>query len=267
MNCNFRRLILTLLVCSVGFAKGSGSIERGGFGFLFSDNNNFANPGLFGGSKAFAFDAKYDTASGGSVKGITTSAVYGSGLIGIGAYGNRTGTNLSASGAYDDIAGVGMGFGIAKGKVLVGAGYRREVSTQQSNDGRVDATMTMKSGDKGFALGLGATTELNSVNDEVKTATVAVGYAFSNGIGFEIDGVANDMANTKNLLGAAYISKSAQSAFMSVGYLWNNVSSRHGAAARIGFILGKSFDISAYATHTFYTGSSPSYGGSLRFTM
>src|SRR3989338_7425988 len=161
MGANLSVAILFILLSGSCFAKGAGPIERGGLGFLFSDNNNFVNPGLFGSSRAFAMDAKYDTASNGITKGVSTSAVFGSGAVGIGAFGSRSGSNLSTSGSYADTAGVGLGLGMAKGRVLIGAGYRRGVSTGQTDDGRVNATMTFKNSDKGVAFGLGATTELN----------------------------------------------------------------------------------------------------------
>lgn len=267
MTSNILRVFLGLSLCGLCVAKSSGPIQRGGIGFLYSDNNNFTNPGLFGGARAFSMDAKFDTVSTGTAKSVSTSVVYGTGAVGIGAFGQRAGSNLTTSGGYTDTAGVGLGLAVAKGKALFGAGYRRGVSTGQTNDGRVEATLTTKSGDKGFAFGMGVTTELNSAGDETKTGTVALGYGFGGGIGFEVNGVLNDFANNKNMTGAAYITKSAQTAFMSVGYVWNNVSSKHGVAARLGFVFGKSVDVSIYGSHTFVSDENPSYGGSLRFVM
>lgn len=266
MSVMLTRVFLVSLFSVVALAKSSGSINRGGLGFLFTDNNSFSNPGNFGKNKAFAFDAKYDTSGGGSVKGATTSMVYGSGMVGIGAFATRSGSNLTTVDSYNDNAGVGLGFSAAKGKVLIGAGYRREISTGQSDDGRADVAMTVVSA-KGLNFGVGASTQLNSASDEVKTATIAMGYLLGSGLGLEVDGVVNNLSTTKDFTAGVYATHSGQNAFISVGYLWNNLISLHGASARLGFVLEKSVDISVYSSHTFVTGASPSYGGSFRFAL
>ncbi len=262
-----RVVILAVIPC-VCFAKSSGTIERGGLGFLFSDHNSFSNPGHFAATRGFALDAGYDTATSadGLTMGASTSMVYGSGNFGFGAFGNRSGSSLTTTGSFNDFAGAGLGFAAVKGKVLVGLGYRREVSTEQSDDGRVDATMTVMSA-KGMSIGFGATSQINANADEKRTATVAVGFPMSNGFSVEIDGTVNDLSATTNSTASLYATRSGQKAFISIGYLWHNSVWKHGAAARLGFVLGKSVDISAYASHVFISGNNPAYGGSIRFAL
>src|SRR3989338_8357953 len=108
MTSNLARAGMALLLSTVCFAK-SGSIARGGLGFLYSDNNSFSNPGNFGESSGFAVDAKYTTANSGASVGATASAVYGTGSLGIGAYDIRSGSNLTNTGAFSDVAGGGIG--------------------------------------------------------------------------------------------------------------------------------------------------------------
>jgi hypothetical protein len=259
-------MLVLVLISSPALGKGAESISRGGLGFLFSDHNSFQNPSRFASASVFAWDAKYDTSNRGTVKGVTTSAVFGTGAVGVGAYGSRNGTNLSTSGSYDDTAGAGMGLNLAKGKASIGVGYRREVTPGQVDDGRVDAVVTV-GGDKGLSFGVGGSSELNAEAREKQTATVGLGYRFANGFTLETNGVVNDMANIKNFSAGAFLARAGQNAYMALGYQWHNSSSLHGASGRVGLVLAKTFDVSVYATHVFQTGADPSYGGSLRFAF
>lgn len=261
------RSMMVLFLSTVCLAKGPGSLDRGGMGFLYADNNSFSNSSLFGARSGFAVDAHYDSANSNSLRGATASAVYGNGMVGIGAFDNRSGSDLTSSGSFNDVAGVGAGLNIARGKALVGAGFQKTVNGTAYDTGNVNAAISMR-GEKGLGFGLGASQQMGSITGtNIRTATAAIGFGASNGFMVEADVVVKDLTRTSDLTGAAYLTRSGQSAYLSLGYLWHNLISLHGAAARVGFILGKSIDMSLYATHVFTTGASPAYGASLRFAM
>ncbi|MBI1861593.1 MAG: hypothetical protein HYR96_11815 [Deltaproteobacteria bacterium] len=272
MTAIVARAMMALLISTVCFAK-SGMIERGGLGFIYTDNNSFANPANFGEVKGFSIDGKYTTANSNASLGATASAVYGTGSFGIGAYDNRSGSSLTSTGFFSDSAGVGLGVGLMHGKVLVGAGYRQTVSGTAADTGGVNASVTVKN-EKGISFGVAGSQQLGSVSGTNKqTATAGVGFAASNGIMTELAMTLNNIAEMSNYTAGAFLTKGGQNAYVGLGYYYDSLGNggsgvaTHTGAARLGVILGRSFDMSIFAQYTFVAGATPAYGATIRYAL
>jgi hypothetical protein len=242
-------------------AQGGGNIRRGGIGFLFPDHNNFSNAGQFSTGRAIGVEGIYtrNTASPSS-QSLGTSVVYGNGRIGLGAFASRAGTSLT-SGATD-AAGAGLGVNLLKGRLTVGAGYTKPLSGP-ANNGAVTGTLTLNPpNQKGVSLGVSFARDLTS---NVNSVGGALGYSFSPMAQLEVDFQLPNISTTSNFNLQAYLNLTRGMVYFSGGYtLVKTVTSLSGVAGRVGFVLGRSIDLSAIATYTFLTGSPITYGGSFR---
>ncbi len=244
------------------FAEQRGAnIRRGGFGFLFPDHNNFSNSGQFSTARAIGVEGIYtrDTSTP-SNQSLGTSLVYGNGKIGLGAFVSRAGTSLTSGGI--DVGGAGLGVNLLKGRLTVGASYAKPLSGVTDN-GQVSGNLTLNPpNQKGVSLGVsfarGLTSNVNSVGG-------ALGYSFSPMAQLEVDFQLPDLTSTSNFNLQAYLNLNRGMVYFSGGYtLVKTASSLSGVAGRVGFVLGRSIDLSAIATYTIATGSPITYGGSFR---
>lgn len=243
------------------FAAQGGTIRRGGFGFLFPDHNNFSNAGQFSTARAIGVEGIYtrDTTTPAN-QSLGASVVYGNGKIGLGAFASRSSTTLTTGGT--DVAGAGLGVNLLKGRLTVGAGYQKPLSGPTDN-GQVTGTLTLNPpNQKGVSLGVnfsrGLTSAVNSIGG-------AIGYSFSQAAQLEVNFQLPNMSTTSNFNLQAYLNLNRGMVYFSGGYtLVRNVTSLNGVAGRVGFVLGRSIDLSAIATYTFLSGSPITYGGSFR---
>lgn len=260
-----------LIICSVGLiasfaqAKGPSSLSRGGYGFLFADANSFNNGGQMASTVGTAVEGYYTRHNPDQTQSFTPSVVWGSGRVGLGAYASRTAVNLT-SGGHSDSAGAGLGVSLAQGKVTVGGTISRNLGSGQTNDGVVNAALNYN-GTKGTGFHMGANfgTTLNSTaGNELRTATLAMGWGFGPMTNFEVDYTLKDLDNTNNNYQASgYLNFGGNSYYVGTGFTYDKPSTDSTVSGRLGYVMG-SVDVSVHAEHTLATGQDPYYGATLR---
>ncbi|MBY0372027.1 hypothetical protein K2X33_15185 [bacterium] len=242
-------------------AKGGGGILRGGQGFLFPDHNSFANPGQFALDNGTAIEGFYSRSTATTpTQNLIPSMVYGNGMVGLGVYGEHSGTD-ALSGGTNKI-GAGVGFSLLKDHLTVGAKYVHTLGTTGAGD--LSATMTLNpAGRHGFALGVGYTRQLAASTHGVNAA---VGYTFSGNNNVELDVDFPSLTSFSQYNLAAHFTMMKQMIYFGGGYLLNNTTGTmlHGATGRLGFLLGGAADFSVWGRYIFTAGSVVDYGGSFR---
>lgn len=267
---NFLICLITLgLLTSVAQAKGSSSLNRGGYGFLFPDANSFINGGQLAQTSGTALEAHYTRHDHLKSQEMTPSVVWGSGRVGLGAFVSRSGATLTGSDSdHSDSIGAGLGVSLAQGKVTVGGTLSRSIDTAQTNDGTVNAALNYNgSKGQGFRMGAGFSTTLNSSSGtETKTATLAMGWAFSMA-SVEANYKLKNLDQTSNNYEAAgYLNFGGSNYYASTGYKFDKPSEQSTVSGRLGYIMG-SVDFSVHSEHTVEDGQSPYYGATLRATF
>ncbi len=255
-------VFLVLLGIGINANAASSTINRGGLGFLFPDNNSFSNPGQFADSRGFAVEGVYGrTTATTPTQSLTPSMVFGNGSFGMGAYGSRSGTELLTTAGVTDTIGAGLGISLFKGRATFGAKYDKVLGS--ANNGTVSGTFTLNpAGAKGMAIGVGYTRDITAGTNAV---SAGLGYSFmgNNNIEVDISFPSISALGTFNL--GAYFTMMKSMIYLSGGYLMQNSGTMiHGATGRLGFLLGQQVDFSATGTYFFVTGSTISYGGSFR---
>lgn len=260
-------LTALFLVPATTQAYQQNTMLRGGFGFLFGDNNSFLNPGQFAVSHGLAAEISYTRTSVSETQGVAPSIVYGNGNFGLGVAASRTATSSLTSGNSTDVVDAGLGVSLIKERLTFGVEYARNISGTQSNGGVVDTTMTLSGPQHmGPALGIGFGTTVNGF-PQTQTANLALGYRFKTNTTFEVGAIFNDISNTNNVTGTIDATFGGQVVYLGLGYRYFNVSHQNGGAARLGFILGRYIDLSALATSIIASGADVLYGVTLRATF
>lgn len=242
-------------------ASGGGNIQRGGLGFLFPDNNALVNPGQWSDSRGMAVEAFYGrtTATGGN-QSLTPSFVYGNGSMGFGAYATRVGADLTAPLA--DTVGAGLGVALMKGRASLGVRYDKVVGI--TDNGSVTGTLTLNPPNrKGVALGVGYTRDITAGSQSL---TAGLGYSFMSNSNMELNVRFPSLSSASDFDLTACFTAMSNMLYLGGAYLMQKTTATtsHGVQGRLGFILGRSVDLSAWAQNYFVTGSSVSYGGSFR---
>lgn len=258
------------LTTSLAMAKGSSSITRGGYGFLFPDANSFINGGQMAQTTGTSLEAYYQRNDKLDQQGATPSVVWGSGKVGLGAYVSRTGNSLTGnSGTHSDTLGAGLGVGLVGGKVTVGGTIERSIDAGQTNDGVVSVAMNYN-GTKGagFHMGAGFSTELNSASGtDLRTALLAMGWGFAGAASFEVNYKLKNLENTSNnYVASAYLNFGGSNYYVSTGYAYDKPSELSTVSGRIGYIVG-GVDFSVHGDQTMTDGQNPYYGATLRTTF
>jgi hypothetical protein len=266
-----KSLLLLLVLSSLGLgmnahaAGGGGSIQRGGLGFLFPDNNSFVNPGQFVNGHATAVEALYSRQNvSGTSQDATPSIVYGNGTFGLGVYGSRDAVTLLGTPTTDTI-GAGLGFGLMKGRAVVGLRYDKVLSG--TNNGVASGMLTLNpAGHKGIAIGVGYNRNLST---SVSAITAGLGYSFMHNNSLEVNVTFPDINTLSNWTLGAYLTTMKMPFYLGAGYLMvrNSITTQSGVSARMGFMLGSAMDLSLTTTYFFVTGSPVTYGASFRFAM
>jgi len=270
-------LLLTLAFAPLAANAADMGMMRGGFGFLYPDNNgvssdgsgdNFTNSSMLASSMGTAIQAEYLN-EGSGLKSVAPSLVYGNGKFGLGVFGARGGSDLTTSGQYTDEVGVGLGVGLIKDHLNFGVGYSRVISGNQTNSGDVQADLTLMGGkDKGASVGVGVNTTLGQkVGSNVMGGTAGVGYSFKKGTSVEANIHFNDVNNTSDYDLDAFFNLSSQMVYFSAGAGYMALPKWTDAEARLGFVLGKNFDLSGMVRKIFATGTDLQYGASLRVML
>lgn len=261
-------LFSALLVLTV-HAKPS-SVSRGGAGFLFTDKNSFSNPGQVAIGKGTALEMKYerqDRNGANLSQSATTSVAFGNGVFGIGAFGTRSGTELSKSANSTDSAGAELGVALAKEKLTAGVGYSRSIDSAQADNGALTGTLSMNpSKERGVAFGAGGSTTLGRTTNVV-SAIAALGYSFKANNSFEGTFELPDVKKTKTYTGSAFVTLGGPKVYFGSGYSYvkvENANAVHQVQGRLGFVVANYVDFSAFATQTLQSGQTPLWGGSLR---
>ncbi len=257
-----RTLFIGLAILSLGtpsFARGGGNIMRGGLGFLFPDHNSFANPGQFAESRGMAIQAAYTKMDSPTLHSVAPSFVYGNGAMGLGVYGARTGTTL---GTGADQIGAGLGFSLLKGRMTFGLGYDKQLGVGTGN-GDISAQLNFNPANRrGAAFGVGYRRTLGST---VQSLSAGLGYSFMSNKNLEVDIAFPSVSSFSNFNLGAYFTTMAKFFYLGGGYLMSKQGTTvHGAAGRLGFVLGSSFDFSGTIGKYFGAGNPTTWGGTLR---
>lgn len=268
MNSNLRTALVGLLFINcVAMAGGKSNISRGGLGFLYPDHNSASNPGQIALDKGTAFEGQYMMVSD-TTSAAAGSVVYSSGKFAIGAGGLRAGTTLTDAGTYSDTVTGGLGFTLAKDKVTMGITGSRDISDNATSDGTVGATLTFNGSKRqGVSIGFGVDTTLNQAVAETRTATAALGYGFKNNASIEIDAKFNSFDDFSDYTMSGYLNLMGKMFYMSAGGSYVALSQTQTLAGRLGVVIGNSFDVSGIVNYPMASGSTPSYGGSLRLAF
>ncbi len=263
-NTSFLFLVLAAALSLPAHADKSTKIIRGGLGFLFPDNNSFANPGQFPLSYGMAFETGYTKVNGSSNQALTPSFVYGNGQLGLGAFYSRSGTDLGSNATSSVGAGVGMSF--MKDKLTVGASYSRSLETLRTNDGALGATVNLNGPQRmGPSLGVGFGTTLGATSGtNTKSGNIGVGYSFRSNQSIEGGVLFNDLSNTADMSPYFAGTYGSQYAYLGGSYTYLKTAGDHQVGGRLGVILGRYLDISALATYVLKTGGAASYGATVR---
>jgi hypothetical protein len=266
-----KSLLVLLVLSGIGFginahaASGGGAVMRGGLGFLFPDNNSFANPGQFVDSHATAVEGLYSRSNvDGAAQTATPSIVYGNGSIGLGAYGSRQAVTLLGTPTTDTV-GAAVGFSLMKGRAVVGLKYDKTLGSTDS--GIATATLTLNPAmRKGMAIGVGYT---RNISTSVGSLNAALGYSFMHNNNLEVDITFPDISALSAWNLGAYLTTMKGPAFLGAGYVMRNngTTTSSGASARLGMMVGSMTDISITASYFFATGSPVNYGASLRMAF
>lgn len=256
-------MILVPSICQG--AKAATGILRGGYGFLFPDHNSFLNPGQMAISYGAAFETSYERADLTDGQSVTPSFVFGTGTFGLGAYANRLGTQLEDGATSVDSVGGGLGVALFKSRLTLGAAYARSIDAYQMSDGTGWVTVTYNGPQrKGPAIGVAATTTVNLAGGDHQGALAAIGYSFRSNRSLEVVARLNDIRDTDSYVGGAYGTFGMDFLYVAGGYEYTNLTAQHRAAARLGFIIGRFIDISAFGTRVLTKVGETTYGGSLR---
>lgn len=243
------------------YAAGGAGINRGGLGFLFPDNNSFVNPGQFADSHGMAVEGFYSRSNlTGAGHSISPSFVYGNGMMGVGVYGTRTGTDLLGAGNTDTV-GAGLGVALLKGRATLGVRYDKTLG--MTDNGVASATVTLNPAQrKGVAIGVGYTRNITST---ASSLVAGAGYSFMSNNNLEVNITFPDINTLSNWNLAAYVTTMKGIGFLGAGYVMAKAATTsHGVSGRLGVVLGRSVDVSVWGATYFVTGSPILYGGSLR---
>ena len=268
MTKAFTLLSLVLLITSVAQGAAKTSINRGGFGFLYSDTNHFDNPGLFSQLRGFAASGEYFKNQDSNEVTANSSVVFGNGRVGFGAFGSRAGYELNDPTASEDSVGGGFGFNFAKNMGMVGLGYSRSIDASAPNDGTATAAITYEGMGKGFAIGAAGSTTINADTD-TRSGVAALGYSFNPMV--QIEGVftERDLTDLGGWKGSACVNVTGRVVYLTGGFDFEKVTDSYAKSvkARLGFILGNVVDISGYGTRSLETGGQFNYGGIFRLRL
>jgi hypothetical protein len=255
-------LVISGISMNASAAAGGGGIMRGGLGFLFPDHNSFANPGQFSDSRAMAVEAFYKRSTAATpVQTATPSLVYGNGAMGLGIAFSRMATDLMATGATDTVS-AGLGFSLVKGRATIGLGYDKSMGGADS--GVVSGALTLNPPNRrGVALGAGYKRNLTSGTNML---TAGLGYSFMSNNNLEVNVTFPSLASMSIWSLGAYFTTMKGKLYLSGGYLMNNALgvSTSGVVGRLGFILGRSVDLSFWGQNFFGAGIPFEYGASFR---
>jgi hypothetical protein len=243
-------------------AQGGGNIQRGGLGFLFPDHNSFANVGQFATARAIGVEIGYTRSTAATpTQSLFPSVVYGNGTIGLGAYASRTGTAIMTPGGAD-LAGLGFGLNMLKGRMTLGVEYEKPLS-QVTSSGTVTASLTLNPPNrKGISLGVSYSRALTSA---VNSLGAGLGYAFSGMAALEVDLQIPNLTSASNFNLQALANLNRGMVYFGGGYsMVKTATTLNGVAGRLGFVLGRSIDFSVLANYFFGTGNPITYGGTFR---
>lgn len=265
---SFKLGLLGFAVCfsSIGFAAKNTNLMRGGLGFLFQDHNSFENAGQFAVAKGAALQASYSRGNSfNSDQTLIPSFVYGNGRFGLGVYGSRMGVDLGNSSTAQDRVGAGVGFGLMKERLTVGAGYDRSMSSGTTDNGNLSVTATLNApGRKGIYFGAAYLMSLNTAGRQGGKA--AMGFSFQNNKSFEVVAQFNDLNNYSDYQAGGFLNLGGSDVYLSLGYQFLGLNMRHQVSGRAGVILGQ-LDISCFANTVLSSGSAVNYGGALRLSF
>jgi hypothetical protein len=261
-------LVCTLALLCMGAKAQDMMVEHGGLGYLYTDFNNFQNPAHLGLEKGTAVEGEYSVAPGGT-NDATASFATSNGKVGFEAFGNSTGADVTNFSSSTETAGGEFGFALGKSSAI-GVSYQNIVSAGATNSGTVGASLDIlgsKGMAGGFGMAVGATSTINDTIKNTQTATLAVGYGFKPNNSIEADVTFNDWSNWNdyNLSGA--LTLGSQVVYFSALYTFSALESTNTVAGRLGFNLGKHFDISGTIGYVINVSSTPTYGGTFRISF
>lgn len=236
---------------------------RGGLGIVFPDANSFSNPGYFATVNGFSAEGRWRHIQMEGDNIVTPSAVLGNGAFGFGAYGQRFG-KLDDVDLATDTVGAGAGVALVKEKLLFGVAFERSVEKVVQNDGTLTATLSLVPKGKGLSVVAAGSTTFNA-DEEVRTATLGVGYVISPMLALEAAVKANNVNDFEDLTGTAGFLLQAKYFYLGGRYSYNNLSELHGAEGRLGIVVADLFDASGYMQRTFNDAYALNYGASARF--
>lgn len=256
------------LISAIFFAGSSafaatGGIMRGGLGFLFPDHNSFSNEGQFAASRGIGIQASYTKTDVVDLHALGPSFVYGNGNVGFGVYGSRFGTDISDS--TGDTIGAGLGLALFKGRATIGVGYGAAMSSM--GNGNLDLTLTMNPANhKGASLGVGYTM---GIGGGTSALIAGLGYSFDSNANFEVNFRLPSISDFSSWNLEAYFTTMKSILYLGGGYIMSNAagSMSHTASGRLGFILGRSVDLSFIIGKTFATPGPMTLGGTFRVSF
>ncbi len=258
---------ILFLTSAAAHADQRNSMMRGGFGFLYGDNNSFSNPGQFSVSHGIAAELEYTRTTQSQSQGVSPSIVFGNGAFGLGVGATRSGATLSSSAASTDEVNVGVGFSPIKERLTFGLGYSRVLGSGYGNTAVVDGTLTLSGPQHmGPSLGLGVGSTVEGA-PSARSATLAAGYSFKSNTTLEGRIELHNLSATRDFTAAFDTTFGGQSVYVGLGYRWLNLTSQHQGAARLGFLLGRYIDMSVLASSVLASGSDVVYGVTLRATF
>jgi hypothetical protein len=261
-----KKILVSLCALSSSFslfaASGSG-LERGGLGLLFPDHNSavYTNPGNMASSHGFGIEALYSNAGGSQTA--LPSMVYGNGKFGIGAFGQRRGTDLMSMPLTTDTAGGALAVSLLKDRITLGAGYSTTLESVMT--GTLEASLTLRPANR-QGVSIGVVYNRILVGGSTHGASAGIGYSFMSNKSLEANMTIADLSNFNNFTASFFFNTMKSIVYLGAGYtLTKGASISHGASGRLGFNLGSSIDLSALGTYNF--GGSITWGGSFRVAI
>lgn len=254
-------VFMFLVAPSAVFAKGNMNIQRGGVGFLFPDHNSLVNPGQFATTHGSGLQFGYQASTtAGSAQAASSTFVYGNGTFGIGVGAMRTAVDLLQGASVDFLQG-GLGFGLMKERMTIGASFGKSMTGVAGDDSTVSGAITFNGARRmGATVGVGYSRVLAS---GAHSGRIGLGYGFQSNNNLEFNLSFADLSNFNAWAASAYFTVAKNMFFLGAGYTYTAVGQTHDVGGRLGFVLGGSFDLSGTASYT-VSSSAFTYGGMLR---
>ncbi len=254
-----------MFVSAFAFAKGGGGNSyMGGLGYQFADPNSFINPGQMALNNGAHLEVGYDKVDGTKVQALTPSFAWANGHFGFGLVGTRYTTDFADKDAGIDVVGAALGVALANQRLTAGVEAHRSISTNQTNDGYVNATINLNGQKRmGFSLGVNAGTTLNNAGTDVRHGGASLGWGFSPAYSIEAHYEMNNFSDSSDYTLSGFATAGAKNFYCAAGVNYGALTKLNEIEGRLGLNFG-TVDISARGSKTLDANYAYVYGGTIR---